>query len=283
MEYTLTDVLRLTENFRTETHFMLGLQQYRRAFYPDQLLEYCLPWYNNELIDYSLGYADVYLAGMMDDLDENMSFLWSGSSFYTVKTDAADIFRYNSLLKNPPVLMDNSLLTVSKNAYYGGSVPYFPHKLRLYNFFEPYTNAELNSYKDLINKNRVFINQAVHSGLEKIKILTALDFYWNMEAYDMDIALWKILVSRYGHSVAKELILYGDALAGMLEINLRMQQKDQVHKNYRTGISTLLVMNEHLNIIAAGLGSDSPLVAELTALYGENKKNLETLYREYMP
>jgi len=281
--YNLSDVLRLTDSFSHEMQLMQRLLQHRHSCCSSDIMEYCLPWYNNELIDYSLHYADAFISNMTDNPDKQISFLWSGSSFYTVKTDAADIFRYNSLLGNKTVLLDNSLLTVSKKAGYGGSVPYYPRKLRLYNIFEPYGNDELAYYSNLINHNRVFVNQSVHSELEKIKILTAIDFYWNMKAYDMDFSLWKILVSRYGIAMAEELMIFGDGLSSLLEINLHMRQKDQVNKNYRAGGDALLVIQKHLNNIANGLGKDNPLVVELTALYQENKNTLESLYRENQP
>jgi len=179
--------------------------------------------------------------------------------------------------------MDNSMQTVSKCARYGGSVPFYPHKLRLYNCFEPYGNEELFYYKDRINKNRVFINQSVHSELEEIKILTALDFYWNMDAYDPDFSLWKILVSRYGRDVSKELIGFGDALAEMLEINLLLQQNDQVNKNYRSGTEALSSLKECLDRVAVGLGNSHPLLAELSALYTETKYSFEKLNPESLP
>jgi hypothetical protein len=283
LEYDPARVLKLTDEFRDESQFVMKLEKYMQAHYPAQCLEYCVPWYNNELIDHSLGYADVFLATLMDNLDDKISFLWSGSSFYTVNTDAADIFRYCSLLNSPPVLLDNSMLTISKETRYGGITPYFPHKLRLYNIFEPYNNDELHFYKDRINRNRVFINQSVHSELEEIKILTALDFYWNMDAYDPDFSLWKILVSRYGRETARELLEYNDAFAAMLEINLLLQQNDQVNKNYRIGIATLSSLKEHLDRIDGRLGNSNPLVAELKTLYTETKNTFERLNPDIMP
>ncbi len=281
--YNLSGVLKLADNFRNETGFLLRLQQHMRSRYPSGILEYCLPWYNNELIDYSLGYADALLATSMDEIDEQVSLLWSGSSFYTVKTDAADIFRYEGLLKNKTVLLDNSLLTASKKAGYGGAVPYFPRKLRLYNFLEPYENAELYFYRHLLNHKRVLINQQVQSELEKIKILTANDFYWNMQAYDPDFSLWKILVSRYGIAVAEELMMFGDVLAGMLEINLRLQQRDQVNKNYRAGGEAMAKLQQHIDQIAATLGNDHVLVAELKALCLETRNAMESMVQPKLP
>jgi beta-N-acetylglucosaminidase len=277
LEYNPAEVLELTDTYKKESRFMLSLQKYMRDFYPGQHLEYCLPWYNNELIDYSLGYADVFMAALMEDMDKGVSFLWSGSSFYTVRTDAADIFRYNNLLNRSPVLLDNSLLTSSKGACFNGSAPYYPHKLRLYNFFEPYSNDELRYYKDRINTNRVFINQSVQSELEKIKVLTALDFYWNMEDYDPDFSLWKILVSLYGQEVAKELMDFGDAFAALLEINLLLQQNNQVKKNYTSGTETLASLKELLDHIAEGLGKNHPLVGELKSLYDDGQNTFKKL------
>jgi hypothetical protein len=283
LEYNVSDVLKLTENFSEETRFMADLQQYMRADFPDQELEYCLPWYNNELVDYSLGYADVMIAILKNEMKDGISFLWSGSSYYTIKTDAADIYRYESIVKAQPVMMDNSMLTVSKATGYGGTLPCFPHKIRLYNFIEPYSGSDLGYYGSIMNNRRVFINQSVSSELGKIKLMTALDFYWNRETYDMDLSLWKILVSLYGKNAARELIIFGDALAEMLEINMLVKQNDQLNKNYRMGMSTLLRMKEQLDTISGILGKDNPLVIELNDLYKENKDTFETLYKNYVP
>jgi hypothetical protein len=283
LEYSPAEVLKLTDLFRDESQFFIRLQKYMQDQCPGQCLEYCLPWYNNELVDYSLGYADVFLAPLMDDMDKNVTFLWSGSSYYTVHTDAADVFRYSSLLNRIPVLLDNSMLTESKKACYGGSAPYYPHKVRLYNFLEPYSNDELHYYGDRVNKKRVFINQSVHSELDKIKILTALDFYWNMDAYDPDFSLWKILVSRYGRDAARELLVFGDDLAAILEITILLQQNDQVSKNFRTGNEILSSLKEHLDRITGFLGSDNSLVDELNVWYTETKDRFENLNPETVP
>ena len=127
------------------------------------------------------------------------------------------------------------------------------------------------------------INQSVHSEIEEIKMLTALDFYWNMEAYDMDFSLWKVLVSRYGVAAAKELILFNDALAGILETKLNIKNNDQVNKNYRTGLSILAELEIHLNIITRELGQDNKLVVELTTLFDENKSALDIAYQAVTP
>jgi hypothetical protein len=279
MEYNLTEILALTDNFKAEKKLMMNLQKFIASVCKEQKLEYCIPWYNNELVDFSLGYADVLLASMMEDMDVNTSFLWSGSSFYTQYTDAADIYRFSNLLGNPPVLLDNSLLTNSKVTGYDGLVPYYPGKLRLYNVFEPFCNSDLFYYKDILNTNRVFINQVVNSELEEIKMLSALDFYWNMEAYDPDLSLWKILVSRYGYALAKELVDFGDACSNVMEINLRIQKKNQLNKNYRNGVSAFPLLQEHLDNITAGLGKDHKLVIELTAIAMDCKLTFEKSYK----
>ena len=104
-----------------------------------------------------------------------------------------------------------------------------------------------------------------------------------MDAYDPDFSLWKILVSRYGHDAAKELLEFGDALSGMLEINLLLQQNDQVKKNTISGTETLSSLKEHLDHIADGLGNSDPLVDELKTLYNDTKNTFEKLNPETLP
>jgi hypothetical protein len=72
-------------------------------------------------------------------------------------------------------------------------------------------------------------------------------------------------------------------MVGLFEINLRLQQKDQVNKNYRTGGEMLVILREHLDHVAESLGKDHPLVTELDSIYQENKNSMESLIQANQP
>jgi hypothetical protein len=281
--YNTNALLQLSEKFNADKQLLMKIQRYLKTFFPEMILEYCNPWYNNELVDFSLGYAGILLSGLADELDNNVSFLWSGSSYFSLQTDAADISRYSRLIGNSPVLMDNSLISTTEQAGYGGLSPYYPGKLRLYNLFEPFNNNELCYYNNLLNRDRVFINQSVTSEIDKIKLLTALDFYWNTESYNRDLSLWKVLVSLYGQQAARELILFGDSFSSLLEINGRISQGSQAGKQIRLGNHLTTIMDGQLLKITGQLGEKNGLVKELHHRYNSIKAIFETRSQGFKP
>ncbi len=274
--YNVVRIMDITEKFTAEKKQIIDLQHIITEKYHNQQFEYFTPWYNNELLDYSLDNAVLYLSLFRNDM-ENINVFWSGSSFYSIKTDAADISRYYGLINKPPVFLDNSLITVSKRAYYGGSLPYFPGKVKLYSIFEVFRNDEIAFYKDNLNISRVFINQSVNSELETIKLMTALDFYWNMKAYNQDLSLWKVLVSKYGQEAAKSLILFDEAYARMLETNYRLSRKEQSSKYCRTGNNLINTLKTHLNSILSIIGQNEAIISELEKLIAEQQLLFEAL------
>jgi hypothetical protein len=268
--YNAAKIMDITEKFDTEKRQIIELQHYINENFKNQQFEYLTPWYNNELLDYSLGYAVLYLSLLRNDIS-NASIFWSGNSFYSIKTDAADIYRYFNLVKHPVIFLDNSLITISKRANYSGSLPYYPGKVKLYSLFETFKNNELAYYKNDFKISRVFINQTTISELETVKLITALDFYWNMESYNPDYSLWKVLVMKYGQEAAKELIMFDEAYARMLEINFRLSRKEQINKYCRTGNNLITTLKIHLNTLNSILGKGEKIVSELDSLMKEQQ------------
>ncbi len=275
LSYNAARIMDITEKFTAEKKQILDLQHFITERYPNQQFEYFTPWYNNELLDFSLDYAVLYLSLLRDEMNKTNLF-WSGSSFYSIKTDAADINRYFSLINQPVIFLDNSLITVSKRTNYNGSLPYYPGKVKLYSIFEAFKNNEIAYYKNDLKINRVFINQPVNSELEAIKLITALDFYWNMSSYNHDLSLWKVLVTRYGQEAAKILILFDEVHARLLEINYRLSRKEQINKYCRTGNNLINTLNKHLNDLVLLLGKDEKIISELEHLIAERQLLFET-------
>lgn len=268
--YNASRIMDITEEYPAEKKQIIDLQHLIAENYPDHQFEYFTPWYNNELLDYSLGYAVLYLSLLRNEMN-NINLFWSGSSFYSIKTDAADINRYFSLVNQPVIFLDNSLITVSKRTNYNGSLPYYPGKVKLYSIFEAFNNNEIAYYKNDLNISRVFINQSVNSELETIKLLTALDFYWNMSSYNQDFSLWKVLVTKYGQEAAKMLILFDEVYARMLETNYRLNRKEQINKYCRTGSNLINTLKTHLDNLTSLLGADERIINELEHLIAEQQ------------
>ncbi len=92
------------------------------------------PVYNNYLLDYMQFMNQVTLN------PQSTTLFYSGSSFFSLNTDDADIARYMGYARSKPVFMDNSMVISTGWGRYNGVMPYYPGKLRIYNIIEPFLN-----------------------------------------------------------------------------------------------------------------------------------------------
>jgi predicted TIM-barrel fold metal-dependent hydrolase len=89
---------------------------------------------------------------------------------------------------------------------------------------------------------------------------------WNSDSYRGDLSLWKVLQSRYGAEVSRELIRYADKYGLMLELLLRMHEIKQVARNLKDAQQTLSELNHMVSAIGRNLGSSHRLMKELQDL-----------------
>jgi hypothetical protein len=239
--------------------------------YPDF---YCLivpPAFHNQLLDYS------EFQNKGNHQNKEIKSLYAGCSFFSLNTDDADINRYIAYAGGQPVFMDNSMQIFTPWGQYAGNDPYYPGKIRLYNIFEPFGNAEIREYFSKLDTTLFFINQSANSEIDIIRLATAADFVWNATAYSKDFSLWKVLQSRYGAETSRELIRYADKYGLMLEVLLKMKVSGQITRNLKSGQQILADLNQLIASIGEGLGSNHRLVKELQILNSEFKNRLGKL------
>jgi hypothetical protein len=237
------------------------------------------PLYHNQLLDYAL--AD----RVSDHLPENGVCLYAGSNWFSRNTDAADVERFTRGMKTRPVFMDNSMQAATRFGQYGGTLPYYPGKLRLFNLFEPFGNNEIRELYDRLDPRLYWVNLEPGSEISLIRLCTAADFMWNMRDYDPDLSLWHVLVSRYGADAAGELIHFADRYGLLLEIQLKLQRKEPLARNLKNIESDMAEMDAILARLTALLGPGNAqslqliqpsnlLVPELLKLSTQVKQNL---------
>jgi hypothetical protein len=215
------------------------------------------PLFNTQLADYA-EYADITYP-----FDKRMTYFYSGSSFFSLNTDAADIERYINLTGSKPVFMDNSMEIASEWAHYGGNDPFYPGKIRLYNVFEPYTNEEMRLMITWLDTTMFFVNHSVNSEVDIIRLATAADFMWNANAYNKDLALWKVLVSRYHAEVAYELIKYADAYSLALEQLVRLKSEGLATRTLKAGQAAVAELNKITENLTRHLGNQHLLMKDI--------------------
>jgi hypothetical protein len=216
--------------------------------------------FHNEMLDNS-DYAE-----MCCQLPLSGKRIYSGSSFFSINTDEADVGRFESIFGPSPVFMDNSMLMATQWAKYGGNDPYYPGKVRLFNLFEPFGNSGIRELRGLLDTSVFAVNLPPSSEIEIIRLATAADFMWNMNEYSMDYSLWKVLVSRYGVRNARDLVIYADHYSMLLETIIRLENNIQLARNLKAGQTGITELTALTAEISARLGSQHKLIKALQGL-----------------
>jgi hypothetical protein len=226
------------------------------------------PAFNNQLLD-NMEYQMIIPA-----VSDQIRCLYSGCSFFSVNTDDADIERFITITGSKPVFMDNSMQMDTPWGLYGGNIPYYPGKIRLFNIFEPYGNAEIREHFSKLDTSLFFINKYAETEIDIIRLATAADFLWNSGSYSKNLSLWKVLQSRYGAVVSRELIRYADHYGLLLEMIVKLSEKEQTSRNLKIGQQILIDLDKQVVSIAALLGQEHRLVKELRQLNQDCRRKL---------
>jgi hypothetical protein len=219
-----------------------------------------LPAFNNQMLDY-FNYT-----GMLCSHIPGFTHVYSGSSFFGMRTDDADFKRFMAYAKGKPVFMDNSMLTSSSWGHFGGAYPYYSGKIRLYNIFEPFVNTDIRDHIHQLDSSLYWVNLIPASEIDVIRLATAADFMWNAGSYDPDYSLWKVLLSRYGVEASRELVRYADLFGLMLEIELKLTKNEPISrnlKNVQDDLSNLSMVSGRLEQL---LGLNHPLMKDIHSL-----------------
>ena len=233
--------------------------------------------YNNQLID------NFYVSRITMQSDSRSRYLYTGSSYFSINTDHADVDRFIAVTGSKPVFMDNSMLISSPWSHYAGNDPYFPGKIRLYNIFEPFSNCSIKDLFPKIDSGMFLVNQQPDSEIAMIRLATAADFMWNTNAYSKDLSLWKVLVLRYGSNIARALVNYADQYSLMLESFLNTSKSEPTTRNLK---AIQLIMNnltKTLHEIETGLGSEHVLVKEIQKMNSQMLNDLNALFSVPLP
>jgi|WetSurSiteA1Bulk_404760.scaffolds.fasta_scaffold00012_22 hypothetical protein len=227
--------------------------------------------FHNQLLDY---------CGFEHDTDrkgkETRNF-YAGCSYFSMNTDDADIDRYIAFSGSRPVFMDNSMQIYTHWGHYAGNDPWYPGKVRLFNIFEPFTNADIREHFSKLDTTMFLINFSPHSEIDLIRMATAADFMWNSATYARDHSLWKVLQSRYGSMTSRYLVRYADRYGLFLEGMLRIKQNESVPRNLKICQQTLEELDMIIDSVRKYIEKDSRLLQELQALNAEAQEEVNRI------
>ncbi len=241
-------------------------------------LEFIAPWYSNEDLDLSRGQAEQYFNDLSRKLPDDLRILWSGPARQSHTINSLDFHRFHELAGRELVLMDNSMNTIREILADTASIRNRPMIVRTLNLFDPFSVHFSESFTLPEGTGRMLINSPLSSEIMKIRIATAADFMWNMDSYDPDLSIWKVLVSMYGINTTRELYSFNDAYFSALASVIGLKKGQDQQKHLRLIGEQLLLMEGSLETLGRLPGFDGGLLNELKSL----KQSLESLYDKEM-
>lgn len=240
---------------------------------PSPLPGFVIPaLFHNQLLDY-------VMAGQADEESNGLPRLYAGSNWFSMHTDAADFERYTKNLSARPFFMDNSMQANTSKGQYGGTLPWYPGKLRLYNLFEPFGNVGIRTYFDRIDNDLYWTNLGAGSEINLIRLATAADFMWNSAGYSPDLSLWRVLMSRYGAESARMLVDFADQYGLLLEIGQKLRTKEPLPRSLKNIQADIDKLNTLYAKLEEQMGPDQPLLRELLTLENAVKEDLQPFFQ----
>jgi hypothetical protein len=277
--YTIEDKKRFVALQNAQAHVLNYLKRWIDTEYPGTRLEFCPPWYSNEHIDRSQGKAENYFRDLIFQIPQDVAIIWTGPTIRSLSIDMADLHRYKKLIGRWPMTWDNTLYARNlESPNYGGYPAHYPGKVRLCSLFEPFDTYRPKAFQKFSHGRHMYTNGAAFTEVYKMKYATVADYEWNTEAYNPEMALWKVLVGNYGQSVAEQLIRFNDAYYGFYEIYLRLKsdgaESDQDLNNAELDLTR---MREYIHNISAELSQQTRLIGELEDYLEQHKRRLDEI------
>ncbi len=168
-----------------------------------------MPCYSNNICLYSASCHSEYNISKENNYGgKNISFIWSGFGLQSWRLDEADLFLFKKKSTFPTVFIDFTLYPKDRNMRYYANDTLFPYKLLTSSLFEPFENEIVPEVYEKVDK--VVLAYNVSNILDRVRLQTASDFFWNQGSYNADLSLYKALVSEFGTETAQDLLRFND-------------------------------------------------------------------------
>jgi hypothetical protein len=195
-------------------------------------LQFLPPCHNNQLMDYSRGLSENYLAGLPEYLPGDASVIWTGNADISGNIDEADVFRFVPYFgKQRSIFLDNQMIFTD--------LDYLMTEEDSTNSNLIITNGLFYPYKESLKKqlrhhfNHIIIHSDANDLFDDIRLTTAAEYMWNSNRYDPELILFKILVTRFGVENAKTLVQLNEIYVNMLPELRNIMDVRNVNKQFK--------------------------------------------------
>ncbi|MCK5028805.1 MAG: beta-N-acetylglucosaminidase domain-containing protein [Bacteroidales bacterium] len=215
-------------------------------------------WSNLEQISTGHGEAEYFFKKLNKSNLKDINIFWNGSSKYSYGIDYADLTRMNEMTEKTLILLDNNLIKDNARFTSNNTAEYYAGKLRLLSFMEPYNPYFSADLYENGNK-KILLNTQDISDLDIIRVLTAANYYWNVESYNPEWSLWVVLNKLIGRENAINIIYFNDACFGLIEICKKIEIEGLQFKNQRIAKNFESDLNKYYLMLQEGLNNDNLL------------------------
>jgi hypothetical protein len=202
---------------------------------------------------------------------DKTKYVWSGYGLQSWQIDEADLFRAREYFSSKPVFMDFTMYPRSASMNYFANDSIAPYKLKTACLFEAYDN---NVVKEVYKKSKKNITVYKCADiLDRIRLKTASDFYWNMENYNPEFSLFKALVDEFGFDASRRIIKFNVIYFKAKSELIMAATKKNLPRHARRAIQLLEELKKTEKELKTGNYNSS--VNEVISIFAELIKELE--------
>lgn len=216
---------------------------------------------NQDLISES-GLSDYYFSKINTTGFDKL--LWSGPVKYPELIDASDLMLFPAY-KNGICFFNRKFSTRKESFITGSYYSLYPWRIRTGSLFDGLDIAFEDmkpsgfSYEMLLGVENL-------TELNIIRLLSSIDYLWNISDYDPVLSAWKVLRNLFGEKIARELILFNDAYYKLYAAQVEMETSGYSSRLDKEGETAIEFINLHWEQITLDLASHLSLLNELSDL-----------------
>lgn len=195
-----------------------------------------LPPFNHEPVISTSG-CDNYFSKLISADLGNVKLMWQANGIITWQVDQSVIYQVKKDYRRSPAFVDFTLYPKGKSLQYFGNDSASPYKLMTSSLFEPYGN-EISPEVYNETDGHIVVYEYTNI-LDKVRLKTASDFYWNRENYNPDFSLFKVLVSEFGADAAQEILKFNDLYFKARSELILAANKKNFYKNIRKAYQSI--------------------------------------------